>query len=119
MADGAAVARLHVTAAARRQGFLVEEASTAEACLKRLAGADVAVVVCDPLLARDGPGFVRRILERSPGAAVVVHTADTRPQTVRALVRAGAVDVVAKPAEEERLVRALRRALERWGGGGR
>lgn len=67
------------------------------------------VVVMDVRLPGvDGIEATRRILRAWPQARVLVHTSDPQAEQARAAITTGAVGVVGKSTDSERLVRVLR-----------
>lgn len=99
-------------------GFEVREAASAEECVEAAGDPRVVAVVCEPLLSPGDPaGLVSRLRQKRPDVTVIAHTADTRAELVKALRRAGAAHVLAKPAREELLRAVLAQAVAAGGGG--
>ncbi len=100
---------------ARMLGSRVETASSGEAALARVRRPDapaVSVVVLSPsALAPDGFGIVPRIGASPANPAVIVRADQQAGETALAAMRAGAFDVLVKPASPARVRASLASAL--------
>src|SRR3954452_17716214 len=99
------------------EGFTVEEAASGEEALARLPDVGADVVLLDVQLqgmsGREMLEALRRTPAAEPGPTVVMISGHgTLADAVRA-VKAGAYDLIEKPLDRERLMVALRNALER------
>jgi DNA-binding NarL/FixJ family response regulator len=90
------------------QGFEVAESSGAEAALRRLPSFAPHVVVMDlHMPGMDGVEATPRVLDASPGTAVLVLTVSTDDERVLEAVRAGAAGYLLKDAALEEIVAAI------------
>lgn len=98
----------------RRAGLLVVEAEDGRSGLQRCSECDPGVVFLDLRMPRmDGLQVLSTLREHYPDTPVVVISGQgTMDDAIEAL-RRGAWDFVSKPTENEVLVRAARRGLER------
>jgi two-component system, NtrC family, response regulator AtoC len=79
-----------------------------------LARQPCSAVLLDLLMPRmSGQEVLEWIRRNRPELPVIVITANGDERAREACLRAGAVDCLAKPVDEDTLVRAVRRALER------
>jgi DNA-binding NarL/FixJ family response regulator len=91
------------------QGFDVAEAAGAEAALRRLPAFAPHVVVMDlHMPGMDGVEATPRVLEASPGIAVLVLTVSTDDECVLDAVRAGAAGYLLKDADLDEIVAAIK-----------
>lgn len=91
-------------------GFAVEGASTPAMMRARLAQAEWALVVLEPLVqAQPGHGLLRELVER--GLPVIVHSRAGNDAERIAALEMGAEDCLAKPAHPRELLARIRTAL--------
>ena len=60
----------------------------------------------------DGITATRRIVNRYPGAKIIMVSALGQESKVREAITAGACDFIVKPLKEERLIKSLERVLK-------
>jgi DNA-binding NtrC family response regulator len=78
-----------------------------------LAGREFELVLLDLRMpAPDGHEILRLIAQEYPGLPVIIITATDEVQEAAACVREGAFDYLVKPAEQDRLLQCIQRALE-------
>jgi DNA-binding NtrC family response regulator len=96
----------------RAAGYGATEAPDATTALDLLAGGEFDVVLVDiEMPGRDGLWLVHRLRERFPTVAIVLATAsDTVPPAVS--MQEGVVEYLLKPFELERVVAAVKRAVD-------
>jgi CheY-like chemotaxis protein len=100
-------------------GILIEEASSVAQALAFLAARDYQLVLVD-LVLPDGHGtdVIRHLREQVPGprgaVPAVAMTSLRTPEALLRCARAGLDEVLAKPLEPHRLVRAVLRRLPAW-----
>lgn len=93
-------------------GYDTREAPDADTALDLVIGNPPDVVLCDVQMpGRDGLWLVERIRERLPNVAVVLATAVRTVPPVMSL-REGVVEYLVKPFERERVLTAVRGAVE-------
>ena len=96
----------------RAAGYGATEVPDAATALALLAGGEFDVVLVDiEMPGRDGLWLVHRLRERFPSVAIVLATAsDNIPPAVS--MQEGVVEYLLKPFELERVVAAVKRAVE-------
>ena len=93
-------------------GYDIREAPDADTALDLVIADPPNVVLCDVQMpGRDGLWLVERMRERLPDVAVVLATAVRTVPPVMSL-REGVVEYLVKPFERERVLSAVRRAVE-------
>ncbi|MCA8959967.1 MAG: response regulator [Planctomycetes bacterium] len=99
----------------RRKGYVILEAESADEGLRIFESMAPQCVLLDHRLPdMDGPDVLRRILERSPFATVVMITATDRTDLAVDAMKAGAADYLLKDqVDEELLHRTLQSAMGR------
>jgi DNA-binding NtrC family response regulator len=97
-----------------REGYAVESAATLKEALTRVDTRAPDVVVTD-LKLPDGTGLdvIAVLRGRHPGLPIVMITSYSSMESAIAALRAGAVDYVIKPFNNEEFLRAVARALNR------
>lgn len=96
------------------EGYVVEEAATAKAGLKKIENTDFGVVICDVKLP-DGNGIelTQKIKALSPATEVIVLTAyGTISDGVKA-IKQGAFDYIMKGDDNDRIIPLVNRAVEK------
>ncbi len=93
-------------------GYDVKEAPDAEAALAAVAASVPDVVLCDVQMpGHDGLWLVEQLRQRFPAVAIVLATAnDSVPPVVS--LQEGVVEYLVKPFERDRVLAAVRRAVE-------
>jgi CheY-like chemotaxis protein len=92
-------------------GYSVTQAGSAKEALGAMLVDPARIILCDILMPEyDGLWLVDRVRKKWPRTAVVMATAVSDPQTVLKAKKAGAVDYVTKPFQQDILRQALRRA---------
>jgi CheY-like chemotaxis protein len=92
-------------------GYSVTQAGSAKEALGAMLVDPARIILCDILMPEyDGLWLVDRVRKKWPRTAVVMATAVNDPETVLKAKKAGAVDYVTKPFQQEILRQALRRA---------
>ncbi len=93
-------------------GYDTREAPDAETALELLTASASDVALCDiQMPGHDGLWLVARLRERFPNVAIVLATAvDTVPPVVS--LQKGVVEYLVKPFQRERVIAAVRRAVE-------
>src|SRR6185503_20987783 len=96
-----------------REGYAAERAGTLKAGLQKIEAAEVDLVVTD-LKLPDGTGLdaIRMIRERHPGVPIIMITSYSSMESAIAALRAGAVDYIIKPFDNDEFLHAIRRALD-------
>ena len=97
-----------------REGYAVERAGTLKEALIRVESGPPDVVVTD-LKLPDGTGLdvIAVVRGRHPGLPIVMITSYSSMESAIAALRAGAVDYVIKPFNNDEFLRAVARALSR------
>ena len=97
-----------------REGYAVESAATLKEALTRVDTRAPDVVVTD-LKLPDGTGLdvIAVLRGRHPGLPIVMITSYSSMESAIAALRAGAVDYVIKPFNNDEFLRAVARALNR------
>jgi DNA-binding NtrC family response regulator len=95
-----------------REGYAAERAGTLKAGLQKIEAAEVDLVVTD-LKLPDGTGLdaIRMIRERHPGVPIIMITSYSSMESAIAALRAGAVDYIIKPFDNDEFLHAIDRAL--------
>jgi DNA-binding NtrC family response regulator len=95
-----------------REGYAVAHAATLKASLERIKRPDIDLVVTD-LKLPDGTGLdaISAIRARHPRLPIVMITSYSSMESAIAALRAGAVDYVIKPFNNDDFLRAVARAL--------
>ncbi len=97
-----------------RAGYEVDEASSGEQALERLAERPVDVVLCDVRMpGMGGLALVDALAERAPDLTVVVMSAFGSVELALDAMRRGAYDYLEKPFRPDEVVLTLRKAEER------
>jgi two-component system response regulator HydG len=99
----------------KRRGFDVEAVFSAAQCLEHMRRDPADVVVCDiQMPGMNGIELCDQLYHRYPDCAPIVLTGYGRLDTAIAALRAGAWDVLTKPASADVLEIAIDRALEEF-----
>jgi DNA-binding NtrC family response regulator len=95
-----------------REGYAAERAGTVKAGLERIGAAGIDLVITD-LKLPDGTGLdaIRRIRGIRPELPIIMITSYSSMESAIAALRAGAVDYIIKPFENDELLHAVERAL--------
>jgi DNA-binding NtrC family response regulator len=95
-----------------REGYVVSHAGTLKACVERIKRSDIDLVVTD-LKLPDGTGLdaIAAIRARHPRLPIVMITSYSSMESAIGALRAGAVDYVIKPFNNDDFLRAVSRAL--------
>ncbi len=96
-----------------REGYFVEGAGTVKEGLRRLAAGDFDLVITD-LKLPDGTGLdaVRLIHGKDRTLPIIMMTSYSSLESAIAALRAGAVDYIIKPFDNEEFLHAVERALK-------
>jgi DNA-binding NtrC family response regulator len=96
-----------------REGYAVDASGTVKEALRRLAGGDYDLVVTD-LKLPDGTGLdvIRRVHEEDRTLPIILMTSYSSLESAIAALRAGAVDYITKPFDNDEFLHAVERALE-------
>ncbi|MEI7745527.1 MAG: response regulator [Chloroflexota bacterium] len=112
VADDAAFQRLRVRKVCENAGHEVVEASSGREAVDMFVASHPDAVLMDITMPdMDGLEALGRIRELDPTARVVMLSALAQQAVVIKAVMAGARDFIAKPAEADRVLSALNRAL--------
>ena len=104
--------RSALTGVLRDEGYGVEAVPTGEACLDRLAGGPVDLIVLDVWLpGMDGLATLARLRERQVDAQVVLISGHGNIESAVRAIKLGAFDFVEKPLSLEKIVLVVRNAL--------
>ena len=95
-----------------REGYAAERAATVKAGLERLDTSAIDLVITD-LKLPDGTGLdvIRRIRGTRPELPIIMITSYSSMESAIAALRAGAVDYIIKPFDNDEFVHAVERAL--------
>ncbi|MGH8672878.1 MAG: sigma-54-dependent transcriptional regulator, partial [Burkholderiales bacterium] len=95
-----------------REGYAAERAGTLQAGLQRIAQAEVDLVITD-LKLPDGTGLdaIRGIRAEHPELPIIMITSYSSMESAIAALRAGAVDYIIKPFDNDEFLHAIERAL--------
>jgi DNA-binding NtrC family response regulator len=96
-----------------REGYLVESSPSVKEGLRRLALGDFDLVITD-LKLPDGTGLdaVRLIHEKDRALPIIMMTSYSSLESAIAALRAGAVDYIIKPFDNDELLHSVERALK-------
>ena len=96
-----------------REGYEVERAGSVREGLRRLAAADVDLVITD-LKLPDATGLdaVRLIRDKDRTLPIILMTSYSSMESAIAALRAGAVDYIIKPFDNEEFLHSVERALK-------
>jgi two-component system response regulator AtoC len=98
----------------RQEGYLVSEASSANAALELVRQTDFDVVLSDiKMPGKSGLELVGELRELRPDTPVVLMTAFGSIDTAVDAMRAGAFGYTTKPFQPEEVIRTVKRALDR------
>ncbi|MCS6798652.1 MAG: sigma-54 dependent transcriptional regulator [Myxococcota bacterium] len=112
--DDAEYIRLVLRTVLARHGYDVDEASSGEQALDRVADAPPDFVLADVRMpGMSGIDLVRALRERGCGATVIVMSAFGSVELAIEAMKAGAYDYVSKPFKQDEVLLALRKAEER------
>jgi len=96
------------------EGYVVYAVESAEAGLELLAKEDVFMVITDARLGgMSGYDFLHKARSRWPDLPVLMITAYATPKLAVEVIKAGAMDYLAKPFAPEELLHAVSRCAER------
>ncbi len=97
-----------------REGYGVERAGTLKEAMAHVEAGDLDLVVTD-LKLPDGTGLdaIALIRGRHPGLPIVMITSYSSMESAIGALRAGAVDYVIKPFNNDEFLRAVARALQK------
>lgn len=110
--DDEKVMRAFLERALKKLGYEVELAASAEEALERFVPRRYQLVLSDMRMPGiSGLELLERLLERDPGASVVIMTAFGTIENAVEAVQRGAVDFVTKPIELSHLKLVLKRAV--------
>src|SRR5687768_4744946 len=95
-----------------REGYAAERAGTVKAGLERIETGDIDLVITD-LRLPDGTGLdaIRDIRGAHAGLPVIMITSYSSMESAIAALRAGAVDYIIKPFDNDEFLHAVARAL--------
>jgi two-component system response regulator AtoC len=103
-----------LTVILRDRGYEARTVASAEDALKELAARDYDLVLTDVRMPRmDGMALTRAVMERQPGATVIVMSAYGSHQAALEAMKAGAYDFLPKPFKPDDVILCLRKAEER------
>ncbi len=95
-----------------RRGYLVDQAGDGVEALKTLETIHCDMVITDVKMPRmDGETLLKRIMKMDVPCPVVFITAFATVESAVEIMRAGAVDYITKPFEEERILLTVERTL--------
>ena len=95
-----------------RRGYHVDQAGDGVDALKRLETVHCDMVITDVKMPRmDGETLLKRIMKMDEPCPVVFITAFATVESAVDIMRAGAVDYITKPFEEERILLTVERTL--------
>src|SRR5919107_2212212 len=96
------------------EGFKVDEAADGEEGLKKFLATTYDVVLCDIKMPKlDGIEFLSKATESNPDVPVIMISGHGNIETAVEAVKKGAYDYISKPPDLNRLLVAIRNALER------
>ncbi len=97
----------------KRKGYLVDEASSGDEALARLASRSYELVILDVAMpGADGAELLSRLRKAYPDLLIVILTAHATVESAVAAVKLNVVDYMLKPCKVEDLVLTISRALE-------
>ncbi|MSU59632.1 MAG: sigma-54-dependent Fis family transcriptional regulator [Pedosphaera sp.] len=97
------------------EGYLARAVESAEAALKLLAAEEFFMVITDARLGgMSGYDFLAKVRAQWPDRPVLMITAYATPKLAVEVIKAGAVDYLAKPFAPEELLHAVARCAERY-----
>ena len=95
-----------------RRGYLVDQAGDGVEALEMLENVHYDMVITDVKMPRmDGEVLLKKIMKRDIPCPVVFITAFATVESAVDIMRAGAVDYITKPFEEERILLTVERTL--------
>jgi DNA-binding NtrC family response regulator len=97
------------------EGYAVRGVESAEAALELLGREDFFMVISDARLGgMSGYDFLGRVRRQWPDLPVIMITAYATPKLAVEVIKAGAIDYLAKPFAPEELLHAVARCAERY-----
>lgn len=98
----------------RKQGFVVETASSGRDGLQKLASHAYEFILCDMRMPEmDGRDFLAQAIARGVTAPIIMMTAYGSVDTAVACMQEGAYDFISKPFKQDEIIIVLRKAEER------
>lgn len=109
VADDAALMRMILRDVLRSEGYAVFEAVNGRDAVERFSEVRPDVVVLDITMPEmDGLAAMKEILDRDPGARVIIVSAQLRSDVCDGAMAFGAADFIAKPFLPQRLLDSVR-----------
>ncbi|MCX8043857.1 MAG: sigma-54 dependent transcriptional regulator [Desulfobacterota bacterium] len=94
-----------------RRGYITDQAATAEEALQLLTTYQYSMVITDlKMPGKDGMELIREIKKIDPDYPVIVLTAYGSIESAVEAMRAGAIDYITKPFEEEKIMMTVERS---------
>ena len=98
----------------RKQGFVVETASSGRDGLQKLASHAYEFILCDMRMPEmDGRDFLAQAIARGATAPIIMMTAYGSVDTAVSCMQEGAYDFISKPFKQDEIIIVLRKAEER------
>ncbi|MBO8129221.1 MAG: response regulator [Peptococcaceae bacterium] len=113
--DDAAFMRMTIKNTVTKAGYeVVDEAENGAVAIKKYEEHKPDVVTMDITMPElDGIGAVKAIIAKDPDAKIVMVTAMGQQQMVMEAIQAGAKDFIVKPFEQERILQAIKKVLNK------
>lgn len=114
--DDSSFARIQIGKILKKAGHEIIHAHSGKSALELLKAATPDLIISDILMPEmDGFAFLRALKEQDNTIPVVMLTADVQKDTAKTCLELGALDLLNKPPDEDRLLSIVTKLLTKGG----